>query len=246
MRAAVLVLVLLTGCRRAPTAPTPLGDGTNVLFLGNSLTYSNDLPSMLLRLARLAGDSALHTAVLAEPDYSLEEHWTAGTAQRWLRDRRWDFVVMQQGSSALPASQQHLRSWTERFAPLIRAAGAEPVLLMVWPQQNRLFDFPAVLTSYRNAAASVDGLFVPAGDAWTAYGQFEQLYADGLHPTVGGTYLAALTLLERLRSIRPDQLPPTIPGVPADSTIVRALQRAARLALDRNAVHPSMSDGANP
>ena len=184
-----------------------------------------------------------HVAVasIAEPDYSLEEHWNGGQVARWLRERQWEYVVLQQGSSALPASQDHLRTWTNRFAPLIRAAGAEPVLLMVWPFETRLFDFPNVLTSYRNAAASVDGMFVPAGDAWTAYGSYEPLYNDGLHPTASGTYLAALTLLGRLRGIRPDRLPPNIPGSAVDSATVRALQRAATTALDRNVAYPPRS-----
>ncbi|HEY0929639.1 MAG TPA: SGNH/GDSL hydrolase family protein [Gemmatimonas sp.] len=246
-RAVLLLLacVATAACLTPPTAPSLPSGSTRVLFLGNSLTYTNDLPGMLLRLARLAGDTSVSVAALAEPDYSLEEHWKQGTAPRWLRERQWEYVVMQQGSSALPASQVHLRSWTEQFAPLIRAAGAQPVLLMVWPQQGRLFDFPNVLTSYRNAAGSVGGLFAPAGDAWTAYGQYDRLYSDGLHPTGPGTYLTALTLLARLRDIRPEQLPPTIPGMPMDSADVRALQRAATAALDRNPARPPVA-GAMP
>ena len=143
---------------------------------------------------------------------------------------------MQQGSSALPASQVHLRTWTEAFAPHIREAGGVPVLLMVWPSQTRLFDFPNVLTSYSNAAAAVNGVLAPAGDAWVAYGQYERLYLDGLHPTILGSYLAAVTLVQRLLGVPPSQLPPVIPGVPVDSATVRALQAAATTALDRNPV----------
>jgi hypothetical protein len=238
-RISLIALILMAGCLRAPTAPDLGTGGTRVLFLGNSLTYTNDLPSMLLRLARLAGDTTVEVAALAEPDYSLEDHWKQGVAPRWLRERQWEYVVMQQGSSALPASQVNLKMWTEQFAPLVRAAGAQPVLLMVWPLQDRLFDFPNVLTSYRNAAGSVGGIFVPAGDAWTVYGQYDRLYADGLHPSGSGTYITALTLLERLRGIRPDRLPPIIPGMPVDSVTVRALQRAAIAALDRNPARPT-------
>lgn len=243
-RGALVVLAALGACGNSVTAPDFGTGSTRILFVGNSLTYSNDLPSMLLRLARLAGDTTIAVASIAEPDYSLEEHWNGGQVARWLRERQWEYVVLQQGSSALPASQDHLRTWTNRFAPLIRAAGAEPVLLMVWPFETRLFDFPNVLTSYRNAAASVDGMFVPAGDAWTAYGSYEPLYSDGLHPTASGTYLAALTLLGRLRGIRPDRLPPSIPGSAMDSATVRALQRAATTALDRNVAYPPRSGSA--
>jgi hypothetical protein len=234
----------LAGCLHAPvtaTAPELPTGSTRVLFIGNSLTYTNDLPAMVEALARAAGDTQLRVASVAFPDFALEDHWNEGTAPRWLRERSWEYVVMQQGSSALPASQQHLRAWTTQFAPLIRASGAAPVLLMVWPQQNRLFDFTNVLDSYRNAAASVNGIFAPAGDAWSAFGNYDAMYADGLHPTVSGTYLAALCVLERIRGIAPTSLPSTIPGIPLDAATVRALQQAAATALARNPRTPAVA-----
>ncbi|MCA0375772.1 MAG: hypothetical protein LCH84_08895 [Gemmatimonadetes bacterium] len=230
---AALVLVT-TNCASTPTAPRFADGTTRVLFLGNSLTYTNDLPRLVETLAPMAGVSNLRTAVLAGPDFALEDHWNEGVAARWLKNDRWEFVVLQQGSSALPASQVHLRTWTEAFAPLIRDAGAKPVLLMVWPTQDRLFDFPNVQQSYRNAAASVNGLFAPAGDAWVAFGNYSQLYSDGLHPTIYGSYLAALTVLEKVAGVRPDRFPPVIPGASVDSITVRKLQAAAWTAIQRN------------
>ena len=52
------------------TQPTP----TRILFIGNSLTYSNDLPAMVCAMARSAGRQATCESV-AKPDYGLEEHW---------------------------------------------------------------------------------------------------------------------------------------------------------------------------
>lgn len=225
---------------------TPTGTGfpdgnARVLFVGNSLTYTNNLPSMFLALARLAGDDDVQVSSIARPDYALEDHWAEGAVQRSLAQNKWEFVVMQQGSSALPASQVNLRTWTGRYAPLIRAAGAEPVLFMVWPFSSRQFDFPNVLQSYRDAAASVDGIFAPAGDAWTAYGSYALFYSqDGLHPSVYGTYVSALVLLERVRGIAPEQLPPTIPGLTTSETVVREFQAAARVAIDRNPSRPKI------
>jgi hypothetical protein len=228
------------GCLgRTPTG-TGFPDGNaRVLFVGNSLTYSNNLPSMFLALARMAGDTDVQASSIANPDYGLEDHWADGVVQRSLSEHQWEFVVMQQGSSALPASQVNLKTWTGRFAPLIRAAGAEPVLFMVWPFSSREFDFPNVLHSYREAAASVNGIFAPAGDAWTAFGSYALMYSgDGLHPSIYGTYVSALVLLERVRGISPEQLPPTIPGITASEETVRSLQAAARTALDRNPSRP--------
>lgn len=234
---------LASSCRgQAPTEVAFPPGSTRVLFIGNSLTYTNDLPGMFIALARLAGDANVYAASVAFPNYALEDHWAEGSARRMLGERKWEFVVLQQGSSALPASQVHLRDWTMQFAPAIRASGAVPVLYMVWPLSTRVFDFPNVLQSYRDAAASVGGLFAPAGDGWTAYGNLNVLYSpDGLHPTVLGTYVAAAVLLERVRGIRPEQLPSVIPGSQVDANTVRALQQAARVALDRNPANPSGS-----
>lgn len=241
-----LIVVVLTSVTCLPgagaTAPTLPAGKTRILFIGNSLTYFNDLPGMVTALARLAGDTLVATSTVAFPDFALEDHWAEGTARRSLQQGKWEFVVMQQGPSSLPENQVNLATWSARFAPLIRSAGATPVLYMVWPTINRSGDFPGVRTSYRNAAAGVQGIFAPAGDAWVA--AFEEnaaadLYSsDGLHPTPSGTYVAALVILSRVRGIEPEQLPLTVPGAAAPAAFVGALQRAARVALDRNPARP--------
>jgi hypothetical protein len=230
---------VLVGCNSTPTAPG-FPDGTvRVLFIGNSLTYTNDLPGMFTAVAEQAGRSDVRAAGIAFADFALEDHWNDGRALSSLAKNRWEYVVMQQGSSALPASQSNLRGWSQQLDPKIRAAGAVPVMYMVWPTIDRPFDFPAVRDSYTNAAFAIDGILAPAGDAWVASGTLNALYAtDGLHPTVKGTYLAVIVLLERLTGIRPELLPATIPGSAIGSDDVRALQRAARTALDRNPARP--------
>ncbi len=239
-----LAFVASMACANSPMPTTPrFPEGrVRILFIGNSLTYTNDLPRMVATLARLAGDTSVAVTAVAFPNYSLEDHWNEGTARLTLEQGRWEFVVLQQGPSSLPENQRNLASWSARFASGIRSAGATPVLFMVWPTIDRPGDFPAVRLSYRNAAAGVQGIFAPAGDAWTA--AFEEnpaadLYSpDGLHPNANGTYLAALVILSRTLGIEPERLPPTIPGTSASATIVAALQRAARRAIDRNPARP--------
>ncbi len=235
---------LLPACNGGPTDPSFAPGAVRVLFIGNSLTYTNDLPGMLVAVARQAGDSALAAHAVALANVSIEDHWYEGTARALLERTRWEFVVLQQGPSSLPANQANLAQWTGAFAPLIRAAGAEPVLYMVWPAADRaLLDFPLVLESYREAARSVGGIFAPAGDAWIAALAADPavpLYGpDGFHPSAAGTYVAALVLLGRLRGIDPLGLPAVIPGPGGyGADRVRSLQRAARAALDRNAARP--------
>lgn len=250
--AAALALLPTSACGHdGPTVPG-FPDGSiregaiRVLFVGNSLTYHNDLGGMVERLARATGDDGVRTATTAFADFALEDHLAEGTAVEALRKARWEFVVMQQGPSSLPANQLHLAQGARAFEPLVRGAGAEPVLYMVWPDASRRVAFPDVRTSYRNAAAAVHGIFAPAGDAWLAAWDLDpslELYSDGLHPTVAGTYLAALVILHRVRGIDPTTVPVEINGLALSPSTATLLQRAAVVALQRNPARPTAVAG---
>jgi hypothetical protein len=180
-----------------------------VLFIGNSLTASNDLPLLVEAMAREKGLS-LSTEAVTYPNLSLEDHWERDT-QSVIRPGGFKYVVLQQGPSSLPASRENLREWARRFGEEIRRAGAIPALYMVWPDRSRLAFFPEVKESYRLAAEDVKGLLLPAGEAWVAAWRRDSklnLYgADNFHPSRLGTYAAAATILSGLTGISPKGLP---------------------------------------
>ena len=88
---------------------------------------------------------------------------------------------------------------------------------MVWPSTARQFDFAGVSTSYTAAAKTVDGILLPAGDAWRKvlreHRDLELYSDDGLHPTFAGSYLAALVIYQRLYAAADLTLPAL--GLPA-------------------------------
>ena len=176
-------------------------DALNILFVGNSLTYANDLPGMVAALVDSAGLGPVVVASVAFPDFGLQDHWAQGDARRQLERQGWDFVVMQQGPSATEG-RPSLLEYAERFAVPIRAAQGVPALYMVWPASTRSFDWDGVRDSYQMAADRAGGIFLPAGEAWRAAWERDAtlaLYsADGFHPSPLGTYLAALVVVERL------------------------------------------------
>jgi cell wall-associated NlpC family hydrolase len=249
MRRLLLVLPLwvvgFSGCLPvfAPDPKVPKLTGTfRVLFVGNSHSYVQDLSGLVQSVARQAGNTELQTARVAFPDYALEDHANEGTVMRALRGSDWEYVVMQQGPSALPESQNHLRFWTTWWAPYITAANATPVLYQVWPSTARRFDAEGTLISYTNAAAAVGGILAPAGDAFTAAiaaNASVGVYAgDGFHASSRGAYVAALVIVGRLLEIDVETLPDEIPGYAEPASVVQALQAAAATALNRNAVRP--------
>jgi hypothetical protein len=225
--------------------PPPPAGAVRALFVGNSLTYVNDLPRTVADLATSAGLAQLYAVMVAFPDYALEDHLAEGTAERVLRQMDFDFVVMQQGPSALPESRVLLVRDAKAFAPIIAAASARPVLFMVWPSSTRTADFPAVRDSYRAAADSIGGLFAPGGEGWLEAWQRDAslaLYSpDGLHPSAMGTYVAALTIFARLYDHSPIgvQAVARVGGVnmPWPEETVRLLQDAAASAVTREG-HP--------
>lgn len=206
----------------APAAPL------RVLFIGNSLTKANDLPAIVAALAASGGHERPITQMVAADGFSLEDHWNAGAAQKAIAAGTWDVVVLQQGPSALLESRQLLVSYTRRFAAVIRKAGARPALYMVWPSTARQFDFAGVSTSYTAAARAVNGLLLPAGDAWRKvlrdHGDLALYSEDGLHPTFAGSYLAALVIYQRLY----DAADLALPALGLSVRDAERLQAAAR------------------
>ena len=233
----VAAFALALACGGMGPTQVEEGDG-GVLFVGNSLTYANELPEMVRALA-LASGKTLRIGVVANPDWSLEDHWNGGDARSVIR-RGWDVVVLQQGPSSLPESRALLIDYTRRFAGEIRAAGATPALYAVWPSQSHLGDFDRASESYRLAAEEVDGMLFPAGEAWRAAWRADSdlpLYADdGLHPSVAGTYAAALVIYARLLDRSPVGSPSSLTlrngvVVRIDPAVADVLQRAAATAI---------------
>lgn len=199
----------------APQLPGPEPGELAILFIGNSLTYWNDMPLILERL--LEDDSPtgpVYVEAVAFANAGLEDHWDDGRARDRILGEDWDFVVMQQGPSATEG-RPSLLEYSDRFAALIRQAGAVPAMYMVWPASDRPFDFDGVSDSYSTAARQIGGALFPAGEAWRAAWEQDptlSLYSlDGFHPTLLGSYLVALSMYARITGLDPRDLPAFIP-----------------------------------
>jgi hypothetical protein len=207
--------------------------------VGNSLTFWNDMPVILELLLETGGVGPLHLEVVAFPNFGLEDHWVEGTARARIALGGWEVVILQQGPSATEG-RPSLLEYSDRFAEEIGRVGAQTVLYMVWPDQSRLFDFDGVSDSYETAAQSVDGLLFPAGEAWRSAWTRDAglaLYGpDGFHPSLLGSYLAALVMYEQLAAQDPRDLPAEIP---TPSGTVELTQEVATIvqeaAVDANA-----------
>lgn len=74
--AAVIPLLLaLPSCGSENTINEPDPEGLRVLFIGNSLTYANDLPGVLGWMLAQTGVAVGRIESVAFPNYGLEDHW---------------------------------------------------------------------------------------------------------------------------------------------------------------------------
>lgn len=186
-------------------------NGRRVLFIGNSFTYSNDLPSILEALAAATGQKRLYHEEVVYGGYSLEDHWNEGRALDAINKGGWELVVMQHGPSAWDG-RPTLYEYAPRFAKEIRRVGARPALFMVWPEKARLAsDFARCSETYRTGAEMIDGLLFPGGEAWQEAWKLDPklpLYSfDDLHPSKTGSYLVALVMYEQIYKKSPIGLP---------------------------------------
>lgn len=225
-----LLLAVFACAASAQTAGTP-SHPLRVLMIGNSYLYTNDLPQTLAALAAQHG-VVLETVLRAEPDFSLADHLHHRRLGSML-EQEWDWIVLQQGPSALPDSRRELQRSVRKFAARLRERPVRIALFSAWPaQRNRAMSEDAEI-SYRLAAQQIHACVLPVATAWR-YAMIEadvpHLYhRDGLHPTRAGTLLAAMTTLRGLMSSAPASLAPTLPDVTQDESRRLAALDAASL-----------------
>jgi hypothetical protein len=187
-----------------------------ILFVGNSLTFYNDLPAMLVNLASSdpGNTTRLQVKAFTVAGVDLGYMRTKTGALDWALANHPDFVVLQEKSlwyrfpGADGMVRQNAQMWDQALAPLSET----PVLFQIWSDgdgsqvytDNRFPTFnstPAedarlAAESYDRLAAGLGRQLVPVGRAFQAAretkGAPDVVGPDHHHPSVAGTYLAAL------------------------------------------------------
>ena len=208
MRCITVLFILVTAAVHAQT--------TRVLFIGNSYTYYNDLPVLFTELSASLGNT-VETGMVAPGGFTFEGHTTNAATQNAIAQGDWDVVVLQEQSQrpAFPPAQvaQEVYPYAAQLVEQIEAANpcARTVFLMTWGRENgdqqNCASYPPLCTyagmqqrlweSYVEMAEDNEAIVAPVGSVWRAYRNAHptaQLYADGSHPNLLGSYIAATTL----------------------------------------------------
>ncbi len=198
LRFLVAALVVAVPPARAQI-PSPL----RVLFVGNSYTYENNLPFVFEALADPVRD--VDVAMMASGGATLRRHVERSGVLDSLS--RFDVVVLQEQSLfgptrlveglAVVGDPADYRGAVREIAAAARRAGTRVVLFATWPRE----DTPRFLAALHNpvvdAAAETGATVAPVGLVWERLGDRAglDLYGpDGSHPSLGGTYVAAVVL----------------------------------------------------
>jgi hypothetical protein len=180
-----------------------LNDPTvRILFVGNSLTYSNNLPQLIEDMGSRGGKNMV-SDMLALPNYALEDHWHDKKIQKLICEGDFDFVVVQQGPSSQADGRAMLLDYGQRIKDVCDSRGTELAFFMVWPAKANWHTFEGVIRNYSDAANQTDSRLCAVGVAFKELGDdgdFHFYSSDNFHPSVEGSQIAAeiiyLTLIK--------------------------------------------------
>ena len=175
-----------------------------VLFIGNSLTYVNDLPAELQALIAAAypGGPTLRYEAVTPPGRTLEQQWNEGKAAAKIAEGHWDYVIVQEQSQIPFTERAKVFQYARLFDRAIKHVGAKTVLYMTFPLKKKFEDGDLLPEIYMALGKELGATVVPVDVAWHEAAKRDPqlvLYnKDGVHPAPAGTYLAACCFAETL------------------------------------------------
>ncbi|UXI67756.1 hypothetical protein [Tahibacter amnicola] len=203
MLAAVLIVA---GTLHA--APSRRDAARHILIVGNSLSYTNNLPGVYTALARASGRAPASVDMIATSGGTLADRWRDGVALRLLDEKPWDLLILQERGGRMACLSQKVtvsldacRDSRLAHAAFARAANernTRVLLLGAWGRQ-------AQWQRQLGAGLQQVGRDIRAEvlDAGPVLLKFDQAYPsrgvfidEQLHPSIEGTVLIA-TLLYR-------------------------------------------------
>ena len=203
--------IIITTC--FATAFAQNYDHLNVLFIGNSYTAVNNLPGMLVEVAKSTND-IINTASNTPGGCTFQLHTTNNSVDM-IAKGNWNYVVLQE-QSQLPALDSvtfftQSYPYAKQLDSLIVLSNkhCETIFYMTWGRENGDNEycqvFPPVCTyegmdsllyeRYMMMAEDNNAIVSPVGAVWhelrKSYPEIELYASDGSHPSLSGSYAAA-------------------------------------------------------
>lgn len=212
----VILFCLVTLCVQA--------EPFKVLFLGNSYTSVNDLPSLVTQVAGSVGE-VIETSNSTPGGCTLNQHTTNSASQSLIQQGGWDIVVIQAQSQEPSFPYAQFMSETYPYATQLceqihqYSPDARIIFYMTWGRENGdayNAQFFPVLGTYEGMDSLLRARYImmaednqvdvsPVGAVWHYirhnYPEIMLYGGDESHPSMAGSYVAACTfftlMLER-------------------------------------------------
>jgi hypothetical protein len=224
----VAMLALLVA---SPVASQSARDTIDVLFVGNSYIYFNNLPGLVEGISKGLDGPVVRTAAHTHGGATLRQHIASGHLPRVFDERTaqggWDRVVLQEqstlGSTPDPetgtlGSAEGFHAAARELVKQIDARHANAVLYMTWAKKAFPAQTETLSRAYRSIGTELGAQVAPAGEAWAevrrARPEFDLFISDGSHPNPAGSYLNACVIYATLTGRSPVGAPREIMGTP--------------------------------
>lgn len=206
----VLVLFLLAGGRVDATT-------RRVLFIGNSYTYTNNMPLMLQTLTTALGDTLIYDE--SDPGgYTFMQHSTYGPTLTKIASQKWDIVVLQAQSQEPSFPPAQVATDVYPYAHILDSlihdndTCTQTMFMMTWAHANgdpmNCPGYPILCTfdgmqyrlreSYMQMTLDNKAIVAPVGAAWkVVHDSFVTPWlfiSDSSHPLPAGSYLESCVL----------------------------------------------------
>jgi len=226
----IFILIALTILLQSVQA-----DSLKVLYLGNSHTFTNDLPQLTTDLALSNGDTLFYLSntpggcTLGHPENG---HLFNSTSLSLIDSLAWDFVILQEHSLFAVIDyyrEKYMYSGARSLDSLIKLNNecTETIIQLIWGKkygglhcmnEHCSVDFEdfvhmqdSLTSKYLTLADSLSFTIAPSGVAWKEMIQngdpIELFSPDNSHPNLAGSYLIACVYYATLFQKSPVNLP---------------------------------------
>lgn len=184
----------------------------NVLFVGNSFTYYNDMPVTFEALGEANGYNSLHVEHVTFGGTTLEKFATPSTKQSKafvtkMKERDWDYVILQEHSSRPYINETSFLNAVSVLTEYIKGKGSKVLLYSTWAYRDgsdklastglTYDEFYQELNNVYDEAANINNIdVVPVGTMFyqlnMTHPEINLLsYSDDFHPNPTGSFVVA-------------------------------------------------------
>lgn len=191
-----------------------------ILFLGHSLTYYNDMPEMVGKMADSADSPIRYDITMsAFPNAGLANHWNNKRTRELLAQGGWNRVIAQPKRDYDPEGPDSQLYYYANKLLAGTGEGAPAIIISQQPAESfyrqrdwtssRSEDGRILQENLRRLAIATGADVIDVASVWERL-RAEQLpfplYKDGNHPSLEGSYLMALVVYARLSNSAVDQV----------------------------------------